>query len=240
MSSLNAFAALYNRKLNDKAIEVWLRVFRSVPAEVLTKALDRVTATCVRMPTPGEVTLAIRAVYDSQYGGGPRRMEALPECGECLGTGFKVARRVDDRGNIAVRCNCRTEDTAIMEERAGRHYVDTEGEDPQTGEKIVVRLEPVTGEILYRATDCPEGRDFLIVMRAVSLEGTEKVVRRKSVAQDVTSPIWLQGLAEMNKKLDSHYSTQTLDPTLPRSSHERAAIEGATGQIIPKSKRKRR
>lgn len=52
------------------------------------------------------------------------------------------------------------------------HYRDAEGKDPETGRPIRIKIDPETGEKLYRAGDCPEGRAFL--EKLASIAGREK------------------------------------------------------------------
>ncbi len=43
--------------------------------------------------------------------------------------------------------------------------------DPETGEPVGVKVDPVTRDILYRAGDCPEGREFLRKFKEMADEG---------------------------------------------------------------------
>lgn len=238
-NALNVWCALYNRKVTDKAMDIWLRLYSPIDAQVLTKAVDRVTRAAVRMPTPGDLTKAILDVYEGELGGGPRRVEADPDCSYCKGTGFLVGERRDAYGSVAVKCKCRTEDRHTQVQRGQRHYIDKVGEDPgQPGHKIGVRYDPVSNETLYLAKDCPEGREFLAALRAMPSSEPDRRPKREKADQDLHNPKWLQELSQLNQSLNVHYSAQSTDPSLPRSAEEIHAVEQATGKRIARPRRK--
>jgi hypothetical protein len=64
LSYLTEWAALYGRKLKQEAINVWMRLFVSVPVGVLVIALEDVTTDSERMPTPGHLKKAISAARE--------------------------------------------------------------------------------------------------------------------------------------------------------------------------------
>lgn len=47
----------------------------------------------------------------------------------------------------------------------GYDFRDAKGEDPETGAAITIKIDAKTGERLYKAQDCPEGREFLAKLR---------------------------------------------------------------------------
>lgn len=64
--SLQAWGALYSRKLPERAIEIWVQIFRDIDPRVLADALQLVTKTAERMPTPGHLTKAISEVREKR------------------------------------------------------------------------------------------------------------------------------------------------------------------------------
>jgi hypothetical protein len=48
------------------------------------------------------------------------------------------------------------------------NYGKSKALDPETGKEVEVRIDPVTGELLFRAEDCPEGREFLRKFRELA------------------------------------------------------------------------
>lgn len=44
-------------------------------------------------------------------------------------------------------------------------FREANGEDPETKAPIKIRIDAKTGERLYKAQDCPEGRTFLALLR---------------------------------------------------------------------------
>lgn len=71
--TLQEWGALHGRKIDEKAIDVWMRIFVNANAKVLGRALQRVTEECERMPTPGMLTKAIaRAKEELQIGEAPK------------------------------------------------------------------------------------------------------------------------------------------------------------------------
>jgi len=71
--TLQEWGALHGRKIDEKAMEVWMRIFVNTNPRVLAYALKMVTEECERMPTPGMLTKAIaRAKENLQISGTPR------------------------------------------------------------------------------------------------------------------------------------------------------------------------
>jgi hypothetical protein len=60
--------------------------------------------------------------------------------------------------------------------------------DPGTGAPIEAKKDPVTGEILYRVTDCPEGRAFLEMRK--SLTESKKKSRTKTSNSSTEGLAW--------------------------------------------------
>lgn len=54
---------------------------------------------------------------------------------------------------------------------AGYDFREANGVDPETKQPIKVKIDNKTGEILYRAQDCPEGRQFLGLLRELGRKG---------------------------------------------------------------------
>ena len=63
-NTLQSWADLHSKNLTDQAIKVWLGIFADTRMRVLELALDYVTHTAERMPTPGTLTKAIALVYE--------------------------------------------------------------------------------------------------------------------------------------------------------------------------------
>jgi hypothetical protein len=197
LEALNAWGAIYGRKMNDAAIAAWTKLFRETPSKILSKALDSVTKEAKRMPTPGDVSEAVNKMYDAK-GGKPSRLEANPDCTDCKGTGFKmVTRKSQDIHTAdsleAAPCKCRTEDEETQEFRASRRFVPAVGEDPETGAKVPVMIDKESGETLYSPQHCPEGRQFIAAIRKLRVDyekgnKAEKRERRKAKSAARSSP----------------------------------------------------
>ena len=53
------------------------------------------------------------------------------------------------------------------------HFGDGWGEDPETKQRVRVKVDQDTGEVLYKAENCPEGREFLATLRRMSRKPKE-------------------------------------------------------------------
>jgi hypothetical protein len=61
---LRTWASLYGREISDDAITIWLDIFKNADPRVLALALEKLTAECERMPSPGSLTKQIAIIYD--------------------------------------------------------------------------------------------------------------------------------------------------------------------------------
>lgn len=150
-------------------MQKWIELFEGTDARVLAVALDRVTRDAERMPTPGMLTKAIRAAWDTPPPGveRPLRYSYDPNCPNCLGTGYhlKPVPYVEGGYKQAELCACRTEE----KEHIGPLTKPAVGMDPETGEPVNILVDQLTGQHLYKAQDCPEGRAFLASLQAPNL-----------------------------------------------------------------------
>jgi hypothetical protein len=71
--TLQEWGALHGRKIDERAIEVWMRIFVNTNTRVLALALQTVTEECERMPTPGMLTKALAHARERlQIGDAPK------------------------------------------------------------------------------------------------------------------------------------------------------------------------
>jgi len=90
------WAALYGRDIKQGAIDVWIRIFVNADLHVLAKALELVTETAERMPTPGHLTKAISQVQDSMLCAMPDQYTYRKVVAKDSGTGEMVNAVVYD------------------------------------------------------------------------------------------------------------------------------------------------
>lgn len=70
--AMQNWALLHGKRIDEKAIEAWMRIFVNTNPKVLARSLQRVTEECERMPTPGMLTKAIaKAKEELQIGEKP-------------------------------------------------------------------------------------------------------------------------------------------------------------------------
>jgi hypothetical protein len=86
---------------------------------------------------------------------------------EAITGGFKRAEQTLDRFPTprAMRDLCADCETGGLERY---DYGDSRAIDPGTGQEVAVKIDPITREILYKAEDCPEGREFLATLRRIA------------------------------------------------------------------------
>lgn len=65
-TALAEWGTLYRRKVEDAALEIWIRLFKIYRFEALTLALDRVTREAEHMPTPGDLTKALNSIIEQK------------------------------------------------------------------------------------------------------------------------------------------------------------------------------
>ena len=168
LKALQDWASIYGRKLKEGALQRWIELFSETDVRVLSVALDRVTRDAERFPTPGMLTKAINAVWDSPPPGvgRPLRYSYDPSCQSCKGTGWELVP-VNNMPPYkqCVPCHCRTEE----KEYQGPRSKPSVGMDPETNEPVNIMVDALTGEHMYRATDCPEGRGFIAKMREMGI-----------------------------------------------------------------------
>lgn len=80
------WSLIYGRKMDPEAIAIWVRMFSHTPPKILALALDRVTQSCERMPTPATLQKAIDSVKSE------------------LGTGFHGPTATDGTDRDGVPC----------------------------------------------------------------------------------------------------------------------------------------
>jgi hypothetical protein len=111
--SLVSWGQIYNRRLEDQAIEEWMKLFVNTPSRVLGRALDELTRNAERMPTPGMLTKAIGLMR--QQGSFPGIGVNACTCKKCEGSGYflepvpgspryKQTRRCDCHPSHATGC----------------------------------------------------------------------------------------------------------------------------------------
>lgn len=163
--NLRAWCAIYGRKPTMEAIDQWKVIFTESDPSILAEALQMVTTDAERMPTPGMLTKAILLVCDKRHL--PRVSKANPACNKCNGTGFRTISKSDPNlpyvPRFAQACECAgiARPSAFKTHRAV-------GKDDETGKSVNILIDEGTGEHLFRATDCKEGRAFLNKLREVS------------------------------------------------------------------------
>jgi len=154
VTALREWSLLYGKAIKDEAIEVWMRVFKSYPVAALSVALEKVTENAERMPTPGGLKRELEKVIEAQPWVMPQRGERNCRCTKCDGTGFQIvtnAKAAPGSGyQVAIKCDCHQEHATV---RGSLEHVDADG--------TPCEIDARTGDLLYRAEDCPEGRAFL-------------------------------------------------------------------------------
>jgi hypothetical protein len=160
-STLDQWADLYGKRLSKEAIEVWMRIFVNTDARILAPALLRVTESSERMPTPGNLSKAI-AIEREKLGFAGQPGERKCACLKCEGTGWEIVDTkqhftVEHTYHQAKRCGCHPQHAQV---RAELEAIDDDG--------TPCWIDARTGEYLYRADDCPEGREFLAKLRQVA------------------------------------------------------------------------
>lgn len=162
--SLRTWAALHGKALKPEAVEAWTVLFVNTPHAVLAKALQNVTEDSDRMPAPGNLKKAIRIVREEMQ---VRPPSTNCECKECDGMGWKaVPHPAGGDYEMAQRCGCHPE-----------HFSDRETHDVTDAQGIKCKLELKTGQFLYRAIDCAEGRMFLATLAKVSGKTPEEAAK---------------------------------------------------------------
>lgn len=63
--SLVQWSEAYGRKLKPSTIDWWLRLFEKESPSLLAKAIQKVSLTCERMPSPGHVTKVLSELKES-------------------------------------------------------------------------------------------------------------------------------------------------------------------------------
>lgn len=171
--TLRAWANLYGRKLNEEAIVQWLKIFSTVDSRVLAVAIEKVTKNAERMPTPGMLTKAIASVWDAGVPGVemPLRFHYDPDCKVCGGTGWMLIPSGEGYKS-AVPCDCRS---VNEKEFIGKRLMPAVGFDPETLESVNIMVDKMSGKHLYRAMDCPEGREFLATTKLLGQRSNEGV-----------------------------------------------------------------
>jgi hypothetical protein len=170
IDTLQKWGALYGRKVSEKAIDVWMEIFVNTKPEILCEALQEVTAKAERMPTPGLLTKAIQTAQDKRPDlfSGVTYCHADPTCKVCYGTGFEIFNS-GEHSKKAKRCKCwKEQPLEYKSDRTATH--DRDG--------IPCVMDGKTGDVLYRAEDCEEGRECLALIR--------KLAKAKSVPEEKT------------------------------------------------------
>lgn len=148
-SYLEKWQALFSRRVDEKAAEVWFLIFGHHEPRRLAKALEIVTEDAERMPAPGSLKKALESAR--AYVAVAQQGVKNCRCQKCKGTGFELIPQpgFPDRRH-AKKCDCHTEHASNI---ASFPAVDPNG--------TMCEVDSQTGEYLYRATDCDEGRQAL-------------------------------------------------------------------------------
>jgi hypothetical protein len=162
-SHIQAWAKLYGRELNEQAVAVWHKIFARTERSILLEALEKVTAECERMPTPGHLTKAIAQVKENR-GTAAQQGTRSCSCELCGGTGYKIVAKPEASDaqykhyNHAEICGCHP--SHATGHSLGPPAFDRNG--------VPCRIDPSGGDFLYRAVDCAEGREFLVQLAKVA------------------------------------------------------------------------
>lgn len=70
--ALIEWGQLYNRRLGEPEIDVWMRLFSNTHPRLLQLALEKVTKESERMPTPGHLTKALALAREQVHFGDTR------------------------------------------------------------------------------------------------------------------------------------------------------------------------
>lgn len=160
--SIKSWGLVHHKKMESRTIEKWLEIFSTTEPRVLTRALDVVTKTAERMPTPGMLTKAIAGIREELGAAVIQHGERQCTCRECHGTGYKIVidtfeYAIGERYVKASRCDCHPEHAAVR------------GEIPAVDqERDMCWIDARTGDYLYSASNCPEGRAFLKTLAQVA------------------------------------------------------------------------
>src|SRR5437588_825476 len=68
---LAEWGQLYNRKITQQQVDAWIRIFRNTDPTILGDALELVTRTSERMPTPGSLTKALQQIREKRFANAP-------------------------------------------------------------------------------------------------------------------------------------------------------------------------
>jgi hypothetical protein len=160
--ALRVWSEIFGRKsMSEGVVQQWMVIFDKYPALLLAKAIDLVSRTAERMPTPGHLSKALNEIKASLPAVASRR-EAKQNCSRCHGTGFRIEERtgigLPYTPRVAVPCECRSKETSEVQ-YGYRRVVARDSETGADVDAIVYDGDPET--TCFRAVDCPEGRTFL-------------------------------------------------------------------------------
>ena len=181
IDTLQRWAALYGRKVTEKAIEVWMDIFIRTKPEILNEALQDVTKNAERMPSPGMLTKAIDRVLDRHPELASTLRHSDPACKICHGTGFEIVLFGTQGYKKAKRCVCWREEA--QEYKSQTVYTTDKDGNP-------CMLDGEREEVLYRAADCEEGRECLATMRRLA---KKQSIPRKPTVKELRSERNRQG-----------------------------------------------
>ena len=148
--------------MTDELMNVWLESFENVPPLIMIDAVVLVTSEATRMPTPGQLTQAIQRVLERTLG----NPEEPRECQLCGGTGYRLYET--QNGRVAIACRCvapQTKERIEAELDKPAYYSAKRFAKAERRTATPVKREPIDDQKLYRAEDCPEGREFLEALR---------------------------------------------------------------------------
>ena len=164
--ALTNWATIFDRPMTDELMNVWLESFENVPPLIMIDAVVLVTSAATRMPTPGQLTQAIERVLERTLG----NPEAPRECELCGGTGWRLQET--QNGRVAMLCKCANpEAKAQTEEWLAKYHSAKRFAKEERRTATPVKREAIADQKLYRAEDCPEGREFLALLAKVRGKG---------------------------------------------------------------------
>ena len=150
-------------------IDWWMRIFEHERPSILIDAIRMVSKECERMPTPGHLTKAIERLKEEGASGQP---EEPRECELCGGTGYRLYET--QNGLVAIACRCvapQTKERIEAELEKPAYYSAKRFAKEERRRATPVKREPIADQKLYRAEDCPEGREFLEALRKYKAKG---------------------------------------------------------------------
>ena len=94
------------------------------------------------------------------------------ECQLCGGTGYRLYETTN--GRVAIACRCvspETKERIEAELDKPAYYSAKRFAKAERRQATPVKREPIADQKLYRAEDCPEGREFLALLAKVRGKG---------------------------------------------------------------------